>query len=192
MDQKISLIISFYNRIDYLKLLFASLKRQTFRDFEVIIADDGSRQEVVKEVLQLLSESSFKTQHIWHEDKGWRKTVILNKAILASNTDYLVFVDGDCFLHKKFLEEHYLNKNAKTVLVGRRVNLSAKISKILNPAKIEKGYLEGYSIFINLLWHKLSGSGSHVENAIFIKSRFLRRFLNKKRRGILGSNFSVH
>ncbi|NJO70240.1 MAG: glycosyltransferase [Bacteroidetes bacterium] len=59
-----------------MKLLFASLKRQTFRDFEVIIADDGSRQEVVKEVLQLLSESSFKTQHIWHEDKGWRKTVI--------------------------------------------------------------------------------------------------------------------
>ena len=41
---KASVIISFYNRLDYLKLVLAGFERQTFRDFEIIIADDGSNE----------------------------------------------------------------------------------------------------------------------------------------------------
>ena len=54
-----SLIISFYNRIDYLALVFASIERQTFADFEVIVADDGSREKIVAEVNEMLKTASL-------------------------------------------------------------------------------------------------------------------------------------
>lgn len=51
-----SLIIWIYNKIDYLKLLFASLKRQAFSAFEIIIADDGSNDCAVNERMSLLKK----------------------------------------------------------------------------------------------------------------------------------------
>jgi len=63
-----------------LKLIFAALERQTLMDFEVVIADDGSAHEAVTEIKDILSNYSFPIRHIWHEDDGWRKNVILNKA----------------------------------------------------------------------------------------------------------------
>ena len=95
-----SVIISFYNRIDYLAFVLAGFERQTFRDFEIIIADDGSAPEVVKEIELLSKKISFPLLHSWHEDKGFRKNKILNRAITSANSDYLIFVDGDCVPHR--------------------------------------------------------------------------------------------
>src|SRR5665647_325671 len=106
MPKPISLIISFYNRIDFLKLIFAGLEQQSFRDFEVIIADDGSRSEIVEEVKLMIGSASFPVKHIWQEDNGWQKNTILNKAIVASEAPYIIFIDGDCIPHRRFIEEH--------------------------------------------------------------------------------------
>ncbi len=189
---KLSLIISFYNKIDYLKLIFASLERQTFIDFEVVISDDGSRKDVLAELKDLISSYSFPVQHVWHEDIGWRKTTILNKAVMASKSNYLVFIDGDCILHKEFLKEHYDHKKENVVLVGRRVNLSPKISNALTYSKVKKGYLEKVKVLLSLAFDKMKGESSHIENGIYIRSKFLRKYLNKKDKGILGANFSIH
>ena len=64
----VSVIISFYNKIEVLKLLLAGFDRQSFEDFEVIIADDGSKEEVVAEINQLKSVYSFELKHEWHPD----------------------------------------------------------------------------------------------------------------------------
>ena len=69
----VSVIISFYNRIDYLKLVLAGLGRQSFPFFEIIIADDGSDQKVVSEIEQLSRGISFKLTHLWHEKKVLEK-----------------------------------------------------------------------------------------------------------------------
>jgi glycosyltransferase involved in cell wall biosynthesis len=192
LETKLSLIISFYNKADYLKLIFASLERQTFKDFEVIIADDGSREDVVSDVYKMIETASFPVQHIWHEDLGWRKTTILNKAVVAAKSEYLVFIDGDCILHKQFLKEHYDHQKKNVVLVGRRVNLSSKISNILTPLKVQNGHLEKVSVLLSLAISKFRGECSHVENGIYLYPKFMRRYFNKKDRGILGANFSVH
>ena len=186
-----SLVVSFYNKIGYLKMILAALERQSFADFEVIIADDGSRQEVVNEIQEIIRTSPLRIQHIWHEDKGFRKTKILNEAIRQSRSSYLIFIDGDCIPHRKFVEEHYLNRKAHVLLAGRRVYLSEKLSARLSEAKIKNGYLDG-RFLIELLVDGIFGKSSHVIKGFYVKHKGLRTFLNRSMKGVLGSNFSVH
>ena len=77
----VSVVISFYNKIEYLNLILAALERQSFRDFEVVIADDGSRPDVVSAIQLIMERSPLSIQHLWHEDKGFRKTRIFNEAV---------------------------------------------------------------------------------------------------------------
>jgi glycosyltransferase involved in cell wall biosynthesis len=190
-DFAVSLVISFYNGIDYLKLILAALGRQSFKDFEVVIADDGSREEVVRELKKMIAETNLSIQHLWHEDAGFRKTMIFNQAIVRSRSSYLIFMDGDCIPHFRFIEEHYKSREQKVLLAGRRVYLSEKISRSLTPEKISRGYLEG-SFIIRLIIDGLLGKSSHVIKGIHVRNAWLRKVLNRSMTGVLGSNFSIH
>ena len=185
-----SLIISFYNNIDFLKLTLAGFERQTYNDFEIIIADDGSSNEIVEKLNLIIQNSDLDIKHVWHKDEGWRKNIILNKAIIKSNSDYLIFIDGDCIPHKSFIEEHVLNKRKGYFLAGRRVNLSKYISNKLTNEKILDGYLEKRYLLLSFLL-KVINKGTHIENGVYIKSKFIRKRINQKDKGILGSNFSL-
>lgn len=185
----VSLIISFYNRIDFLKLVFAGLQRQTFKNFEVIIADDGSKEEIIDEIEKLSKEMNFPITHIWQEDRGFRKNKILNQAVINSNSPYLIFIDGDCIPHRNFIAEHFRHRQLNFCLTGRRVNLSQKLSETLTDQKVKEGILE--NLFF-LLKDGLFGKSTDVEKGFFFRNKFLRKFLNKKKRGLLGCNFSVH
>ncbi|MCU7490823.1 MAG: glycosyltransferase [Bacteroidota bacterium] len=187
---KASVIISFYARIDYLRLLFAGFERQTFKDFEIIIADDGSKEDVTLEIERLSAGASFPVVHLWHEDKGFRKNKILNSAISASASDYLIFVDGDCVPHRKFVEEHFINRQERACLAGRRVNLSEKITKMLSYHSVKDGFLERKLPI--LIFDGIFGKSFDVEKGFYFESESLRRFFNKKKRGIVGCNFSLH
>jgi glycosyltransferase involved in cell wall biosynthesis len=190
-DFAVSLIISFYNGVGYLKLILAALARQSFRDFEIIIADDGSREEVVREVKKMIEETTLDIQHLWHEDAGFRKTMIFNQAVVRSRSSYLVFMDGDCIPHFRFIEEHYKNREQKVLLAGRRVYLSEKVSKSLTPEKINDGYLEG-AFILRLIFDGVFGGSSHVIKGIHVRNAWLRKVLNRSMTGVLGSNFSIH
>ncbi len=187
---KVTVILSFFNKIDYLNLVLAGFEIQSFKDFEIIIADDGSKPEIVAQLEESCKQYDFEITHLWQEDKGFRKNRILNRAIEVAGSDYLIFVDADCIPHSKFVEEHYLNRENKTVLAGRRVNLSEKITKNLSPEKIKHYYLERKFGF--LLLDGLFGKSAYVEKGIYLRNRFLRKLTNKKQRGLLGSNFSIH
>ncbi len=187
---EISLIISFYNRIDYLKLVFAGIEIQSFKNFEVIIADDGSNERITGELRELISKINFPVKHIWQEDKGFRKNKILNRAIVESESEYLVFIDGDCIPHSEFLKEHFVNRQKKVCLTGRRVNLSKKITEMLDEEKIKNKFLEKNHFL--LFKDSLIGETVDFEKGIYIKSNFLRKLINKKSRGLLGCNFSIY
>lgn len=186
---KASLIISFYNKIEFLRLVLASCERQTMQDFEIVIADDGSKPNIVEEIKIISQKTKIPIQHIWHEDVGWRKNEIMNKAVAAAQSDYLIFIDGDCILHSHFIEEHYAARQINTCLTGRRANLSQKITEKLTPEKVQAGYLERKNWL--LLWDSLTGKSNQVEKAIYIKSAWLRQWLNHKQKDILGCNFSI-
>ncbi len=186
---KVSLIIAFYKRIDYLKLVLAGLSRQSFKDFEIVIADDGSTIEIVKDIESLSREIPCPLIHVWHEDKGFRKNKILNKAIVSSNSDYLIFIDGDCVPHSKFIEEHFAMRRENLCLTGRRVNLSERITKLLTAEKIKNGFLE--KNMLTLFSDSIFGKSAYVEKGFYFKSIIARKLVNRKNRGLLGCNFSV-
>ena len=185
-----SVIISFYNRIDYLKLVLAGLERQSFPFFEIIIADDGSEQKIVSEIEQLSRNISFKLTHLWQEKKSFRKNKILNRAIAASNSEYIIFIDGDCVPHPEFVKEHFENRENRICLTGRRVNLSKKYTELLSPAKINDEFIEHKKI--KLILDGIFGESFDVEKGFYFRNDFLRNFFNKKKRGLLGCNFSIH
>jgi glycosyltransferase involved in cell wall biosynthesis len=186
---KATVIAAFYNRIDYLKLVLAGFERQTENNFELIIADDGSREDVVNEIKKSTSSYSFPIKHFWQEDKGFRKNKILNTAITESESDYLVFIDADCIPHRSFMEGHLSFSNKNTSITGRRVNLSQNITNQLSEKIIHNGFLE--KKFFLLIKDGLFGKSVDVEKGLYLKNKFLLNIFNRKSRGLLGCNFSL-
>lgn len=187
---KASVILAFYNRIDFLKLVLAGFERQTFKHFEIIIADDGSSSQVVQEIETVSRAFRFPIIHLWQEDKGFRKNKILNKAIMSANSNCLIFVDADCVPHSEFVKEHFNYKKSGVCLTGRRVNLSENYTSNLTVEKVKNGFLENNNF--SLMIDGIFGKSFDVEKGFYFKNSFLRNFFNKKKRGLLGCNFSIH
>ena len=101
---KIGVIISTYNNPKWLeKVLWGYICQERKAD-EIIIADDGSTDETRQLLERYKSELPIK--HIWHEDRGFQKSEILNKAIIASESEYLIFTDQDCIPREDFISIH--------------------------------------------------------------------------------------
>jgi glycosyltransferase involved in cell wall biosynthesis len=187
MKPKASIIIAFYNNIRNLRLVLAGLERQTVTDFEVVIADDGSRAEVVAEIEQIQQQSTLTIRHLWQEDRGWQKNVMLNKAVVAAQADYLIFIDGDCIPDDRFVAEHLKSQELGFALCGRRIYLSDKISKALTPPIVQGDYFNK-----NYLRLFVTGQTRHGEKMIFARIPFIARYINSKHRDFWGCNFSIH
>jgi cellulose synthase/poly-beta-1,6-N-acetylglucosamine synthase-like glycosyltransferase len=185
----ISLIIAVYNKPQELRFVLAGCQRQSFRDFEVIIADDGSGPAVRDVVNETIRTCSFPVVHLWHEDRGWRKNTIMNNGIRNARGEYLVFIDGDCIPTRHFLHDHWNQREPGKALLGRRVETSQRWSAALTLEQIRNGNFE------RLGWKEildgLKGDSLRVEDGIRIRSAFLRRLLLRNVSGMLGSNFSA-
>jgi len=123
---KASLIISVYNNIPFLEVVLRSVNEQTWNDFEIIISEDGEH----KEMRDFIKAFPFKHPwiHLQQEDIGWRKNKALNKAIMEAHSEYLVFVDGDCVLHPRFMESHARMAKEGCILGGKRLKLNDSLS----------------------------------------------------------------
>lgn len=130
---EISLIITVYDKYDYLYCVLKSIENQTFKNFEVVIAEDCEKIEIQKKLEIWKQEFSFVIKHVSQEDIGFRKNMILNKALKISSGKNIVVIDGDCLLHKKFLENYIKYfKQGYDVVFGRRCELSEELTnKIL-------------------------------------------------------------
>lgn len=128
----ISVIIATYNQPEWLKKVLWGYENQDFKDFEIIIADDGSGDDTSHAIKQLKSETTLDIRHIWHEDKGYRRQEILNKAILEARYDYLLFTDGDCIPRKDFLSVHHRHMQKGYYLSGGYCKLPMNTSLKLN------------------------------------------------------------
>lgn len=189
MNPEISVIISFYNKIDYLKLVLAGYNRQTKQNFEVIIADDGSKKEVTDEIAKILNTYRFPMKHVWHEDIGFRKTTILNKAVVAAEGQYLIFTDQDCVPHSTYVQDHDELKSQGLMLGGRRVMLDQHTTNELNQQNVENGYLE--KTFLKQWIRQFSCDLKNAFWGIRVTNPILRKFIKYKRKGIKGCNFSL-
>ncbi|MCA0153535.1 glycosyltransferase family 2 protein [Winogradskyella vincentii] len=169
---KASVIISTYNQPEWLELVLHSYHIQTLKSFEIIIADDGSN-ELTKLVIEAFSNiSDLKVIHIWQEDNGFRKTRILNKAITASNSDYLIFTDGDCVAREDFVETHLKLRKSHTALSGGYFKLTKLIS-----SRLSKSIISNQKCF-NKDWLLEQGQPKSFKLNKLTKSKFKANLLN--------------
>jgi glycosyltransferase involved in cell wall biosynthesis len=175
----VSLIISFYKNIPALDLILKSLGRQSCKDFEVIIAEDADNKETKVFLDEQRLKYFFHIEHVWHEDVAFRKTKINNDAVKVSKSEKLVFIDGDCVLHSKFIETYNTCIEEGKYFYGRRVMLGPKIT--------DKLYASRNLKYFNLPRLLLSDSKEKQE-ALYIP---FRRSRTNDSREIWGCNWGV-
>jgi glycosyltransferase involved in cell wall biosynthesis len=128
---KASVIMSTYNAEEWLEKVIGGFSVQTESDFEIIIADDGSGPKTRELIEKLRTEVKMPVVHVWQEDNGFQKTQILNKAIVASSSDYLIFTDGDCIPRADFVATHLAKREKGYFLSGGYFKLPMDISKAI-------------------------------------------------------------
>lgn len=118
------MVITTYNRSDALLAVLAGLVRQTDRNFEVVVADDGSREEHRQAVLSSPLAGELRLAHVWHPDVGFTASKVRNRGVAASTAPYIVFMDGDCVPEQDFIARHKALAEPGYFVNGSRVLLS--------------------------------------------------------------------
>jgi glycosyltransferase involved in cell wall biosynthesis len=167
-----SVIFTTYNSPLWLQKVLWGYQSQSFKDFEVIIADDGSTVETANLVNHFALKNFYPIKHIWQEDNGFRKCEILNKAILASSADYLIFSDGDCIPQRDFLKTHIDKREGGYFLSGGYFKLPMNISKLINEDDILSGRC------FNLSWLKKNGLPSSWKNTKLFNNKTFASLMN--------------
>lgn len=127
----VSLIVTTYNWEKALNLYLNSVLRQSVLPDEILVADDGSKEPTRLTVEAFARISPVPVRHIWHEDDGFRLTVIRNKAMAAAQSEYLIQTDGDLLLHPDFIKDHLSIAEAGYFISGSRVLLDESLSASL-------------------------------------------------------------
>lgn len=133
---KLSVIITTYNSEEWLAKVLVGYSVQSETDFEIIIADDGSSYKTKEAIDSFALQFKHPIVHVWHEDNGFQKPAILNKAIQASQSDYLLFTDGDCIPRKDFIATHLKYQEEGYFLSGGYFKLPMSISKSISDSDI--------------------------------------------------------
>lgn len=187
---KVSIIIAVYKDVEALDLIIESLKNQTYKNFEVVIAEDGNSEEM-KNYISTIKDLAI--IHTTQEDLGIRKTRSLNNGILASTGEYLIFIDGDCVPYSTFIESHISLSKKKTILSGRRVNLGPIYSKKLRNKNISSFELEKKFLFY-FPFIAYDCKENHSEDGFYFSADgfFYNKFLKKRKAStsMLGCNYS--
>jgi glycosyltransferase involved in cell wall biosynthesis len=121
-----SLIIATYNWKEALALVLATVRAQSVLPGEVLIADDGSRDDTRELVLREAATFPVPLRRFWQEDDGFRKSRILNEAMARANGEYLIALDGDMLIHREFVRSHLEAARKQSFLQGSRMMLGER------------------------------------------------------------------
>lgn len=169
---EISVIISTYNATAWLEKVFWGYMAQDFKDFELVIADDGSTAETAQLVKKFQEKADFPIVHVWQEDEGFQKSRILNKAIITCKAPYIVMSDGDCIPRKDFLMVHHRKKEKGYFLSGGYFMLSMHISEAITKDAILSGNC------FDLNWLKANGLRGSFKNNKLTSGKLKAGILN--------------
>jgi glycosyltransferase involved in cell wall biosynthesis len=179
-DLKCSLIISTYNWPAALDLCLKSVLQQTEFPKEIILADDGSGKETNELIAFYKKLFPIPLIHVWHEDNGFQKTKILNKAIKRATAPYIIQIDGDVILEKHFIADHLSSAQNGAFIRGTRALLTSEKSTELLSSK---------SINISIF----SAGVKHRNNALRLFAlRFVGTRTKMSSNSVRGSNLAFY
>lgn len=185
---KLSVLVTTYNALTWLEKVIWGYAAQTHRDFELIIADDGSSPETADRIRALRRETGLDLVHLWQTDEGFQKCRVLNKAIVTARHDYLVFSDGDCIPRADFLAVHAARAQPGYYLSGSYYKLPMHTSEAIGLDDIRTQRC------FQIDWLRAHGLPTSRKNLKVIAGPRLARFLNATtptRCNLKGSNASA-
>jgi GT2 family glycosyltransferase len=183
----ISVVLTTYNRSDALSVVLKALSLQDDRDFEVIVADDGSTQVHQSRIHAALVESGLTATHVWHPDVGFTASRVRNLGVAVARGDYLIFLDGDCVPETDFVRRHRQLMEKGCFVNGSRVLLAGKLThRVLTGQEIPWDRNAIYWLRQRWMGHasKLSGLLRLPDGAFRKQSKFVWR-------GIRSCNMAV-
>lgn len=182
---KASVIICFYNRIDMLPACLDSLRGSSADFHEVVIADDGSSEDVVKSVQELVKKYDFRIIHAWHPRQEPRRSATRNNGIRHATGDYLIFLDADFALLPGAIHSHMEAAKLGYFAAGRcKYTTEQQCRRILTEGASES--------LLEIIYAELPEAPIEKEHRRFIRYALLRRFrLASPRKVTFGGHFSA-
>ena len=187
MKDKITVIVTLYNRLEYARNMILALQQQTKQIDELIFADDGSSEKLMEYIEDLLVDCNFKIKHVYQDDIGFRLARSRNNGAREASGDYLIFLDQDVIFDNDFIESIYNSRKKKRMIfseaLGSSLEEKNKIQELINTQKFD--YKEIYDLVDNtkkveqdnfLYKLKLRSRGAKIVGLIF--SLFKEDFIN--------------
>ncbi len=180
---KLSLIITTYNSPKFLKLVLDSVRRQVMLPDEVVIADDGSGDDTRKLIEEERLTFPVPLLHVWQEDKGFRAAKSRNNGIKASSGDYIVFIDGDILLDRRFIRDHHFFACKNRFVQGRRVHLSeSRTQEIVDSMTVPSLNFFSRGVRLNRI---------HLIHSGFFRDLYGRKKKTQKGESLISANIGV-
>lgn len=142
---RLSVVVTTYNHPEWLEKVLWGFAAQTRRDFELLVADDGSDDRTRDLIERVRPDLGYAVKHIWHPHEGFRKCTILNAAIAASTGDYLFFTDGDCIPRPDLMAVHAAHARPGAFLSGGYLKLPMVTSRAITKEDILAGRATDYA-----------------------------------------------
>jgi len=134
-----TVVISTYNAPDRLEKTLWGYRSQSVKNFEIVVADDGSTGET-RRLIKRYQDSDIPLHHVWHEDDGFQKNRILNKALCKAKGQYCIFTDGDCVPRNDFVETHQsLRRPNQFLAIGSHINLPTELHEGISQDDVTAG-----------------------------------------------------
>ena len=146
-----SVIFTTYNEPRALELVLWGFAAQDRPADEILVADDGSGPETAALIERMRADTGLPLVHVWHADQGFRKTEILDRAILRSTGDYLLFTDGDCIPRRDWVHVHARLAEPGRFISGGYLKLPAEVSEAITPDVVRRG------LHADLSWLRRAG-----------------------------------
>ena len=172
MSFSISVIVSTYNSPEWLEKVLWGYENQDFRNYQIVLADDGSTSETADLIEIVRRNNILNIEHVWHEDNGCQKSIMLNKAIMRTSGDYLIFSEGDCIPRRDFVQVHEAGAKRGHFLSGEFAKLPQCCSVQVSKEEIVSG--NAFDIF----WLTTHGYPDHSNKMRLLASGLWAKFLN--------------
>ena len=145
---KASIILSSYNNLPALELSIESLRYQTEKDFEIIIADDGSTDGTI----EYLEKEGIK--YFSRPNEGYRLAYIWNRGAELAKGDRLIFGNSDIVWKSSHVKAHLFKPSA--VIAGLYPSIPIEKVHLVNFEKIKNDFSFIESLSIEIVEKNLS------------------------------------
>lgn len=166
-----TVLFATYNEPQWLEWVLWGYTTQTTKDFEVLVVDDGSREETRAVIDRLRPQVNYRLRHFWQPDEGYQKCKGMNRGILLADSDYLIFTDGDCIPHPEFVARHLALRERGRYLTGGYCKLPLALSHKITREDILAGRATDYA------WLAANGLERHTLK-LRLKNEALRSLFN--------------